>query len=150
MKSYFSLWIFLLLCLAAAASGTIFEPGAWYESIQKPAWTPPNAVFPPVWTVLYILMGVAGWLIWREDRWGLPVALWCVQLGLNALWSYLFFGLHRPGLAFIEIVLLWLAIGATILAARRIDGLAALLLAPYWVWVSVAAALNLSIWQMNP
>jgi tryptophan-rich sensory protein len=103
-----------------------------------------------VWTVLYILIGVAGWLIWREDRWGPPVGLWCVQLGLNALWSFLFFGLHRPGLAFIEIVLLWLAIGSTILAARRIDGLAALLLAPYWVWVTVAAVLNLSIWQMNP
>lgn len=142
----------LLLTSAAAAFGAQFMPGAWYAALAKPAWTPPSAVFGPVWTVLYVMMAVAVWLVWQKrhtTRVGLALALWVLQLTLNALWSWLFFGRHQIGLALVDIGLLWLAIAATIVAFRRVHRVAALLLVPYLAWVSFASALNWALWRLN-
>lgn len=142
----------LVVCFGAAALGARFLPGPWYQAIAKPAWTPPAAVFGPVWTVLYAVMAVAAWRVWR--RAGLAagagaLALFGVQLTLNAAWSWLFFGLHRPGWAVVEILLLWAAIAATAIAFRRHDAIAAVLLLPYLGWVGFAAVLNVAIWTLN-
>ena len=147
--------IALLLWLTAAyAAGFVGAQGALkgvattYLSLAKPAWSPPAWLFSPVWTVLYALMGVAAWRVWRAEGKGLW--LWWVQLLLNALWPWLFFGLGKLGLAFGEVVALWLAILATVLAFARADRPAAWLLVPYLAWVGFAAILNLSIWRLNP
>ncbi|MGW8369478.1 MAG: TspO/MBR family protein [Gammaproteobacteria bacterium] len=138
------------LTFAAAGFGSLFLPGAWYETIAKPAWTPPNWLFGPVWTLLYIMMAVAAWLVYRKTQSiGLPLTLWFVQLVLNALWSWFFFGLERPGAAFAEITILLLAIVATVVVFLRVDTVAGLLLVPYLAWVSFASALNFAIWQLN-
>lgn len=142
----------LLLTFAAAALGGLFMPGEWYSRLQKPVWNPPNWIFGPVWTALYIAMAVAAWLVWRHGGWTAqrPALGWfLVQLGLNALWTPLFFGLRNPGLAFAEIVLLWLAILATLRAFWVAHRLAGALLLPYLAWVSFAAALNYTLWQLN-
>lgn len=147
------LLVFLALTFAAAGFGAQFGPGPWYEALRKPAWNPPGWVFPPVWTVLYAMMAVAAWLVWRGARPGAartPLALWTVQLLLNAAWSWLFFGRQRPDLAFADIVLLWLAIVATLAAFARVSRAAAALLAPYLAWVTFAAVLNAAIWRLNP
>jgi benzodiazapine receptor len=146
---------FLLVSFGAAGIGGLFTSsglGDWYDSLRKPPWTPPDAVFGPVWTVLYAAMGVAAWLVWRRAGWrGARVALglFGVQLVLNAAWSGLFFGLRRPDLAAIEIVVLWVAILATILAFARVSRTAAGLMVPYLLWVTFASALNLAIWRLN-
>ena len=147
------LWI--LLCLAAGFVGSRFTtpnvPG-WYAGLVKPAWTPPGSWFGPVWTILYVLMGVAAWLVWRIKGFsGAPAALamFLVQLGLNTLWSFVFFGLREPGWAFAEIVVLWCAIAATMTLFLRLSRTAGLLLGPYLAWVSLAAVLNFSIWRLN-
>lgn len=143
----------LLLCFAAAAMGGLFPPGDWYASLKKPDWNPPGWVFGPVWTALYVMMAVAAWLVWRRGGWtrqGRPLALFLVQLVLNAAWTPLFFGLHRAGLAFTGILLLWLAIAATLLAFRPVSRTAMLLLVPYLAWVSFAAVLNFTLWRLNP
>lgn len=124
----------------------------WYPGLAKPPFNPPDWLFGPVWTVLYLMMGVAAWLVWRradEARVGAPLALFTAQLLLNGLWSVLFFGLRSPGLAAAEIILLWIAIGLTIRAFRPVSVPAAVLLIPYWAWVSFAAVLNISIWMLN-
>jgi translocator protein len=146
------LLVWLLICFAAAWIGSRFAPGEWYASLARPAWNPPNAVFAPVWSVLYAMMGVSAWLVWRERgvaEAAVPLALFLAQLGLNALWSYLFFGLHRPDWAMIEIVLLWLAILITLIAFWRIRPMAGALLIPYLCWVAFAAALNFELWRLN-
>ena len=126
----------------------------WYPTIKKPVFNPPNAIFAPVWTVLYIMMGVAGGMIWnhlelnREDV-KKAFLFFIIQLGLNALWSYIFFGLHNPLLALIEIILLWLMIFETYLQFKRIDKIAGMLLLPYLAWVTFATVLNASIWWLN-
>lgn len=142
-------------CLLVGLSGSLVTATSvreWYPLLRKPSWTPPDYLFGPVWTVLYLLMGVSAWLIWRTAA-GRPrrVALACfaIQLALNAAWSFLFFGLRSPGWAAVEIVLLWCSIVATLLAFVRIDRLAAGLLLPYLLWVSYAAALNVAIWSLN-
>jgi tryptophan-rich sensory protein len=120
--------------------------------LLKPAWNPPAWVFGPVWTVLYLMMAVAAWLVWRRRGFaGAPWALglFVLQLALNTLWSAIFFGLRRPGVAAIEILLLWLAILATLIAFAPVSRLAAILLAPYLAWVTFAAVLNFTIWRMN-
>lgn len=133
-----------------AASGAVFRPGRWYDRLDKPSWTPPRWVFPAVWSVLYLAMAVAGWLVWRKVGLApLPFALYAVQLALNGAWSAIFFGLRRPDLAFLDIVLLWLAVVATAIVFARIDGIAAALLVPYVAWVSAAGALNWSVWRRN-
>lgn len=126
----------------------------WYPTLIKPIFNPPNWIFAPVWTVLYILMGVAGGLVWNQIE-AQPslvkkgFSFFIIQLGLNALWSYLFFGLHNPFLALIEIVLLLLMIFETYVIFKKVDALAAKLLIPYLMWVTFAMVLNASIWWLN-
>jgi translocator protein len=145
---YLSLVVFLLLVAAAALFGTQFEPGAWHAGLQKPAWNPPNWVFGPVWSLLYVLIAIAGWLAWRaRDR--LLLALWGVQLLLNALWSWLFFGLRLPFVALADIVLLLLVIIAFIVVAWPRERAAAWLFMPYAAWVGFATALNAAIALLN-
>jgi tryptophan-rich sensory protein len=136
----------------AAAIGGFFLPGEWYARLQKPAWNPPNWIFGPVWTVLYILMALAAWLVGRKGGGAgkqLALALFLLQLLLNALWSPLFFGLHNPGLAFANIVLLWLALSATLVTFWKVRVVAGALLAPYLAWVTFASVLNFTVWQLN-
>lgn len=146
---------FLLLCFAAAGLGSVFTDssvGSWYRTLDKPAFNPPSWVFGPVWTVLYALMAVAAWRVWRAYGFsGAPaaLALFGVQLALNVGWSALFFGARMPGAAFAEIVVLWGAILLTTLAFFRLDRPAGWLMVPYLAWVTFAAVLNFSIWQMN-
>jgi tryptophan-rich sensory protein len=139
--------------VVVALSGILFPPGPWYETLTKPSWCPPNWLFGPAWTLLYAMIAVSGWLVWREAGFaGATAALviYGVQLLLNAAWSGIFFGLKRMDLAFAELVLLWLAILATIVAFFPIHAGAALLLVPYLAWVSFAGALNLTLWRLNP
>ena len=143
-------WV--LLSFGAAALGATSMPGEWYAALKKPSWNPPGWVFGPVWTTLYTMMGVAAWLVWRRGGFVVQrraLVPFLVQLGLNAAWSPLFFGLRRPDLAFMEIVLLWLAIMWTIAAFRCVHGMAAVLLWPYLAWVSFAAFLNWTLWRLN-
>ena len=144
----------LLVTLAAASIGAITSARAasFYGQLSKPAWAPPAWLFGPMWSALYILMAMAAWLVWRNHGFSgasLGLALFIVQLVANALWSWIFFVLHRGALAVAEIILLWLLILATILAFWPLYPLAALLLVPYLAWVSVAAALTLSLWRSN-
>ncbi|MBX7246866.1 MAG: tryptophan-rich sensory protein [Candidatus Sumerlaeaceae bacterium] len=144
-------WV--LLCFAAAAMGALFMPGEWYDSLRKPSWNPPGWIFGPVWTALYAMLAVAAWLVWRKGGWGRqrrPFLIFLAQLTLNALWTPLFFGLHLPGLAFAEILLLWLAIVTTLAAFWPVSRPAAWLLVPYLAWVSFAATLNFTLWRLNP
>ncbi len=144
-------WV--LLCFGAAASSAFGSPGQWYAELNKPAWNPPGWIFGPVWSALYLSMAVAAWLVWREGGWSQQrrvLGLFLVQWTLNFLWTPLFFGLHRTGLAFAEILLLWLAIAATTVAFWRIRKAAGVLLVPYLAWVSFAAVLNGVLWRMNP
>lgn len=156
MKNKLSLAASLALCLAAGGLGsfaTAAKIPTWYATVVKPTWNPPNWVFAPVWTTLYILMAVAAWMIWtRREQLGARMALtlFAVQLALNTLWSFLFFGMENPGAAMIEIVAMWLAIAATIVMFGRISKCAAWLLAPYLAWVSFASCLNFAIWRLNP
>ncbi|MFO7586717.1 MAG: TspO/MBR family protein [Gemmatimonadota bacterium] len=125
----------------------------WYPGLEKPSFNPPSWVFAPVWTALYLAMGVAAWLVWRKglDAPGVRPALlaFLVQLALNGLWSLLFFSLRSPGLALAEITVLWAAIGVTTILFFRQSGLAGWLMAAYWAWVTFAALLNFSIWRLN-
>lgn len=153
VKNILALFAWLLACFAAAASGAMFMPGEWYAALNKPAWNPPGWIFGPVWTALYVMMAVAAWLVWRRGGFAAqrrPLGWFLAQLVLNALWTPLFFGLRQPGWAFAEILLLWLAILATLLAFRSVSRAAAWLLVPYLAWVSFAAVLNGTIWRLNP
>ena len=151
-RSLAGLAVWLLISFAAAGIGSRYMPGEWYASLAKPTWNPPAAVFAPVWTALYTMMGVAAWLVWRErgvERAALPLALFAVQLVLNGLWSWLFFGLRRPDLGLVDIVALWAAIAATVVTFWGVRPLAGAILLPYLAWVSFATALNASIWRRN-
>lgn len=149
------------LCLGAGILGSFFTVSAiptWYATLDKPSFSPPNWIFGPVWTILYILMGISLYLVWEKKnpsatsttlstgslRTGVPTVFW-VQLILNALWSIIFFGMKNPTLALVDIVVLWIAIVLTIIAFYEINKLAAYLLIPYLLWVSFAIILNLSI-----
>ena len=149
------LGLFLLLSFLAAAIGgyaTWTSVGTWYPTLQKPSWTPPSAVFSPVWTILYILMAIAAWRVWRvgspEDA-RMTFRLHGAQLALNALWSILFFGMRQPGAALVEIIVLWLVLIRLQVRFSQTDRLAGFLWAPYVAWVSFAAVLNASIWELN-
>ncbi|HKJ10532.1 MAG TPA: TspO/MBR family protein [Gammaproteobacteria bacterium] len=140
------------LCFAVAWFGARYAPGPDYGQLVKPAWTPPPWLFAPVWTVLYLMMALAAWLVWLPAGLaGAPRALglFLVQLALNGLWSWLFFGLQRRGIAFVDVVLLWFAILATAAAFWSRRPLAGVLLVPYLAWVGFAGALNLAIWRLN-
>ena len=152
MHSLLMLVAFVVASYAAAATGVIFRPGDWYKQLDKPRWRPPDWLFAPVWTVLYASIALSGWFVWREAGTAsaaLPLGVYAVQLLLNAAWTPIFFGLHRPGLALIEIAMLWATILATIITFQPVSAPAALLLVPYLVWVSFASALNFSIWRRN-
>jgi len=149
-----ALGLFYLACFLAAGLGSLFtmvSVGIWYAGLAKPSWNPPGWVFGPVWTVLYAMMAVAGWLVWRKGQPASWHALrwFAVQLVLNVGWSAIFFGLQMPGLAFAEILGLWVAIAATLRTSWRVSRPAGILLVPYLLWVSFAAVLNFAIWRLN-
>lgn len=142
----------LAFSFAAAVTGVFVSTGQWYDEITKPHWHPPSWIFGPVWSTLYVMMGIAVWLIWRQGGWNAqlkPIVSFVLQWLLNALWTPLFFGLHRMDWALIEIGLLWIAIVVTIVLFYSRNRWAAALLIPYLVWVSFAAFLNLTLWRMN-
>lgn len=144
---------FVLACVLVASSGAVFRPGDWYERLRKPWWRPPNWLFAPAWTLLYIMIAISGWLVWRKVGFAgaaVPLALYGVQLLLNAAWSGFFFGLRRMDLALVDVALLWLSILGLIVLFARIDSLAAWLLVPYLAWVSFAAFLNFTMLRLNP
>lgn len=144
--------VFLGLNFLAASSGAIFRAGPWYESLLKPRWRPPGFLFGPVWMILFLMIATSGWLAWRAAGPGeavLPMAIYGVHLVLNALWSAVFFGLRRPGLALVEMAALWLSIVATMVVFAPLTATAAWLLVPYLGWVSFAFVLNASIWRLN-
>jgi tryptophan-rich sensory protein len=150
MRRWRSLLVFLLLTLAAALVASRFLPDAWYAGLQKPPFNPPNWVFPPAWTVLYVLMAISAWRVWKRDGLSAAIVLWTVQLLFNAAWMWLFFGLHRPGAALADIVILLVLIVALAFAFWRRDRWAGGLLVPYVAWVAFAAVLNHALWQLNP
>lgn len=151
-KKIAGLFGWIILSSLAGIFGAQFKPGQWYQMLQKPSWTPPDAIFPIIWPVLYVLMGVAAWQIWKRESSRLTQSafIWFyVQLILNALWSWLFFGKHMIGAALIEIILLWIAVGVVVILFFKKNQTAGLLLIPYLLWISFALALNGSIWQLN-
>ncbi len=139
------------LCLAVGFIAGRFRPGQWYLELTKPSFTPPGWIFAPVWTALYILMGLAAWLIWRQAGLAaaIPLAVFLIQLILNGLWSYIFFGRHAIGAAFAEIIILWLFILLTMILFWKRSPLAGAFILPYLLWVSFASILNYSIWRLN-
>ncbi len=154
-KQMAGLVAWLIVCFIAAAIGgaASIQAGPFYAQLARPDWAPPASIFGPVWTVLYALMGIAAWLVWRVGGFRtakLALTLFLVQLALNALWSWLFFGWHLGALAFADVLLLWMLIVATMITFWRIRPLAGALLVPYLLWVSFASALNYAMWQLNP
>lgn len=144
---------FAAVCTLAATSGAVFRPGAWYKALRKPPWNPPDWLFPIAWTVLYAMIAVSGWLVWRTAGFAgaaLPLAVYGLQLVLNAGWSALFFGLRRPDWALYEVILLWASILGCVVLFAPINADAAWLMVPYLLWVSFAAVLNLAIVRRNP
>lgn len=153
-RPYVSLLLFILGAFAAGTIGslaTFSSVGSWYPTLQKPSWTPPSAVFGPVWTTLYVLMGIAAWRAWRRagEASGAVLRPYVAQLVLNALWSVLFFGLRNPTLALVDVIALWILLALIQVRFWRIDRLAAALWLPYLIWVSYATALNAAIVRLN-
>jgi benzodiazapine receptor len=143
----------IAVCLGAAGLGSLLTQPAlrpWYAGLAKPWWTPPNWLFGPVWTILYLAMAVAAWLVWRRSSLtAFPMQLFLLQLLLNVAWSAIFFHFRAPGWAFIEIATLWCAILLTTIAFGRSAPLPGWLMIPYLMWVTYAAALNFAIWRLN-
>jgi len=156
MKKYLKLVASIVICQMAGILGAVFTSNSvdtWYSTITRPDIAPPNWIFGPVWTTLFLLMGISLYIVWnkglqtRESK--VAVSVFGLQLVLNTLWSIIFFGLHNPGLAFIEIIFLWISILASIILFYRISKVSAYLLIPYILWVSFAAFLNYNIWILN-
>jgi benzodiazapine receptor len=145
----------MAICFGAAGLGSLFTTPSienWYVTLRKPPWTPPNWVFGPVWTVLYLGMAIAAWLVWRKagvSGGKLALTFFALQLALNVCWSAIFFGAHMPGYAFAEIVLLWLLIMATVVAFWSVSRAAGWMMVPYLLWVAFAGVLNYAIWRLN-
>jgi tryptophan-rich sensory protein len=151
-RDVLGLTAFVMMCFGVSALGGRAAAGAlaeWYPMLRKPPWTPPGWVFGPVWTLLYPLVAVAGWLAWREGRARLGPLVYLLQLALNAAWPWFFFGQRRIDLALACVAALWIAILATIVAFWRVSRTAAILMLPYLAWVGFAAALNHAIWRLN-
>ncbi len=148
---WWGLAAFAVAVIVTAVIGTVAVSGTaeQYNTLQQPSWAPPSWLFGPVWTVLYAMIAVSGWLVWRKVGVGKEIAVYSAQLVLNAIWTPLFFGGDLFGAAFADIVALWALIGVTIALFWRVSRVAAWLLAPYWAWVTFASALNLAIWQLN-
>lgn len=156
MKNWIKLVISIAIPVGVGMFGSLFtrpEIDGWYQTIEKPGWQPPNWVFGPVWTTLYIMMGIAFYLVWKSSatvgKKRPAMVLWGVQLVLNFFWSFIFFRLHQIGWALAEIIVLWLAILLTIFAFARISRVAAWLMVPYISWVSFAGLLTYAIYQLN-
>jgi benzodiazapine receptor len=157
IKDISRLVVAIFVCQLAGIVGSVFTRASiptWYATLQKPTFTPPNWLFAPVWFFLYLLMGIAAYLIWSKGIQNreviIALSIFGIQLVLNMLWSFLFFKLQSPFYAFIEILILWLAILLTILYFLKISRIASFLLLPYIFWVSFAAVLNFYIWRLNP
>jgi translocator protein len=149
---WLALAVLLILCFAVAGVGGLATAPSipnWYAGLAKPSWTPPGWIFGPVWSVLYLTMAVAAWLVWRQSSAAVPMTLFGIQLVFNAAWSWLFFELHSPGAALIDIILLCMAITATTIVFWRRSALAGILFVPYLTWVSFATVLNFAIWRLN-
>jgi tryptophan-rich sensory protein len=141
---------FIVVTFCAPLVGIFAMPDQWYAALNKPAWNPPPWIFGPVWSLLYLMMAVAAWLVWRREGWQKALMLYFIQLTLNAAWTPIFFGAHEMGWALVEIIALWLAILLTLRSFLPISKPAAWLLAPYLAWVTFAAFLNFTLWRMNP
>ncbi len=141
--------VFLIVTASAAATGAMFQPGTFYEGLTKPNWNPPAQLFGPIWTSLYIMIAIAGWLIWRKQGVTIVLGVWALQLAFNAFWSFLAFKMNRLDLAFYDIVALWIIIVLFIILAWPVSRLGAVLFVPYLIWVSFAGALNYTLWRMN-
>lgn len=146
-------WIAVTFIAAAIGARASISAGEFYLRLERPVWAPPPSVFGPVWSVLYLLMGVAAWLVWRVRGFrkaSTTLSLFLGQLAINALWTWLFFGWRLGALSFAAILLLWVLIVATLLRFRRVSAWAGALLIPYLLWVSFASALTYAVWQRNP
>lgn len=150
MRGWRGLVVFLLLAFGAGVSGSQTLPDAWYYALAKPAFTPPNWVFPVVWSVLYVVMAVAAWRVYRKAGFGIAIGLWIAQLVFNAAWSPLFFGLHRVDLALVDVLILVALVTTTAILFFRRDRVAGLLMIPYMAWGAFASALTFAILRMNP
>jgi translocator protein len=140
---------YLAACGAAAATGAMFQPGEWYRHLNKPSWTPPNWLFPVAWTTLYLCMSLAAMRVALLADTGQALAFWSVQIAFNTLWTPVFFGLRRMGAGLVVLCGLWCAVAATMMAFWGHDWIAGALMAPYLLWVTVAGALNASVWRLN-
>ena len=154
LRQIAGLVVSLLIVFGIATLGgflTNLSVATWYPTLNKPSWTPSGATIGTVWTILYTFMGIAAWIVWRSGSGGRqrPLAIYALQLLLNAGWSALFFGLRSPGLALLEICILWLAILATSVTFWKVSKLAGVLMVPYLIWVGFAGVLNALIWKMN-
>ena len=153
MNDFLALAGFVLLCLAVGGLSGYFTAagvGGWFDGLTKPSFNPPKWVFGPVWTLLYVMMAVSAYLVWRQvGFWNWAIGMFILQLALNFAWSFIFFNAHRIGLALVDIVALWLMIAATIFTFSKIDSLASWMLLPYLAWVSFASLLNASFWRLN-
>jgi tryptophan-rich sensory protein len=147
--AHFTLILFILIVAGVAYSGAHFQPGEWYAHLEKPGWTPPNWIFPPVWGALYVMIAIAGWLIFSLDGRTLQT-LWILQLVLNGLWSWLFFGLHQTGLALVDILAMFTCIGSILALSYKASTPVFWLMAPYLAWVGYASTLNAAIYFLNP
>ena len=154
-RDWIGLLVAVAICFAVAGSGAAFTARSvktWYPGLLKPAGTPPSWVFGPVWSALYVLMATAAWLVWQhraEESVGIALTLFATQLLLNGLWSYIFFGLRRPGAALVDIVLLWIAIFLTTARFADHSSVASWLMTPYLAWVTYASYLNYGLWRLN-
>ena len=153
LESVVALMVSIGLVALTALTGGVFRPDAWYRDLRKPAWTPPDRVFPIAWALLYLLMAVAAWRVYLTEPSSARDAglvLYLIHLLFNAVWSWLFFGRRRMVAALVDILLLWMLLSLVILLFWQVSALAAWLLVPYWCWVAFAALLNARLWKLNP
>ncbi len=150
MSDTIVLGMFFTLTAAAAITGGFFSPGPWYQQLRKPSWTPPGWAFPVVWTLLYVMIAIAGFKVWQVQGIGPAVAVWSLQLVLNAMWSWIMFGRKQIGWALVDAGGMWISIAVFLVLAWPVSQTAALLFMPYLVWVTIAFRLNQRILQLNP
>jgi translocator protein len=140
---------FAVAVVLTGAFGASFKPGIWYKGLAKPWFTPPDWLFGPVWSVLYVLIAIAGFLVWRRAGWSAALVFWAANIALNGMWSLIMFGQHQIGWALVVIAGMWVTIVAFMIAAWPVDRRATYAFAPYLAWVSLASALNTALWRMN-
>ncbi|WP_420863969.1 tryptophan-rich sensory protein TspO [Algirhabdus cladophorae] len=146
---WFVFALFMAASFTAAATGSLFPPDQWYKDLTKPGWTPPNWLFPIAWTILYVASAYAAMHIALHENNAVPMGFWAFQIAANTLWTPIFFGLKKLGVAMVAILVLWIAVLGTLITFFQLDQVAGLLMVPYLIWVSYAAALNLNIWRTN-